>query len=256
MAALTEKELKQQKKRFAELANKSYLQNIFTFTGFLSLAEQETLHEAMEEAGFAAYSLWGGADGCERQMARFGSPEELGYEAPFPVAALRISPLQEKFADTLTHRDFLGALMNLGIDRSTMGDIFLEGKGAWLYCTETIAPYICEQLGKVRHTTVRCQQAEPGNLPAVREPEPEHLIVSALRVDAVAAKVFSLSRSQSLELFRAGKVFVNGRLCENNSAQLGEGDLVSVRGYGRFIFKEAGGNTRKGKLNITVGVYR
>ena len=68
--------------------------------------------------------------------------------------------------------------------------------------------------------------------------------------------MFSLSRSQSLELFRAGKVFVNGRLCENNSAQLGEGDLVSVRGYGRFIFKEAGGNTRKGKLNITVGVYR
>ena len=113
MAAETEKELQQLKKRASELADKSYMQNIFTFTGFLSLAEQECLYRSMEEKHFRQFALWGGSEGCERQMARFGSPEELGYEEDFPIVLIKISPLMEKFADALTHRDFLGAVMNL-----------------------------------------------------------------------------------------------------------------------------------------------
>lgn len=124
MSAETEKDLQQLKKRFLELAEKSYRQNIFTFTGFLSMAEQEALFEAMNTQKGYSFSLWGGSEGCERQMARFGSPEELGYEELYPIETLKVSPLLEKFADNFTHRDFLGAVMNLGIDRSTVGDIF------------------------------------------------------------------------------------------------------------------------------------
>lgn len=189
-------------------------------------------------------------------MARFGSPEELGYEEPFPVEVLKISPLLEKFADNFTHRDFLGAVMNLGIDRSTVGDFFLEGKSAWLYCTQRIAPYICENLNKVRHTNVRCEIVEQGMELPVREPEKISLIVSSERADAVLAKLWQLSRNQSLELFRTKKVYVNGRLCENNSCQLKSGDRVSTRGYGRFLYYGALGETRKGRLNVSAGVYR
>ncbi len=256
MAAETEKELQQLKKRASELADKSYMQNIFTFTGFLSLAEQECLYRSMEEKHFRQFALWGGSEGCERQMARFGSPEELGYEEDFPIVLIKISPLMEKFADALTHRDFLGAVMNLGIDRSTVGDIFIEGKQAWMYCTQRIAPYICENLQKVRHTSVRCIQAGEDQLPPVREAEEERLTVSGLRVDAVLARVFGLSRNQSLELFRAGKVYVDGRLCGNNSHALREGERVSARGYGRFQYLGSGGETKKGKLSITVGIWR
>ena len=127
MAAETQKELEQLKKRFLDLAEKSYRQNVFAFTGFLSLAEQDALWEAMGKNAFCPFSLWGGNEDCERRMARFGSAEELGYEEDFPIAALRISPLSEKFSEDFSHRDFLGALMHLGIDRSTVGDIFLEG---------------------------------------------------------------------------------------------------------------------------------
>lgn len=256
MAAETEKELQQLKKRFAELAEKSYMQNIYTFTGFLSLAEQEALQEVMEQKGFRSFRLWGGGGDCERQMARFGSPGEMGYEEAFPIVSVRISPLLEKFADELTHRDFLGAIMNLGIERSTVGDIFIEGKHAFAYCTERIAPFLCENLTRVRHTSVRCQRAEGDPALPVREPERVGLIVSGARVDAIVSKVYALSRSRSLELFSGKKVYVNGRLCENNSLVLKEGDRVSVRGYGRFLFCEVGGETRKGRLNITVGVYR
>lgn len=256
MSAETEKELQQLKKRFSELAEKSYRQNIFTFTGFLSLAEQEALFEVMGEKRFCTFRLWGGNEGCERQMARFGSPEELGYEEDFPIVPVKISPLLEKFADEMSHRDFLGAVMNLGIERSTVGDIFIEGKHAWLYCMERIAPYICDNLEKVRHTSVRCQIGGGDVVPLVKEPEEVRLIVSGLRTDAVLSKVFGLSRSQSLELFRARKVYVNGRLCENNSYEPKEGDRISARGYGRFIFQGTGGETRKGRLNISVGIYR
>lgn len=256
MAAETEKELQQAKKRFAELAEKSYQQNIYTFTGFLSLAEQEALHQVMGEKKYRAFGLWGGNENCERQMARFGLPEEFGYEEEYPVVDVKISPLLEKFADELTHRDFLGAVMNLGIERSTVGDIFIEGKHAWLYCTKRIAPFLCENLGQVRHTSVKCHQAEGEELPAPREPERMGLVVSGLRADAVLAKVYSLSRSQSLELFAGKKVYVNGRLCENNSYTLKAEDRVSARGYGRFVFYGEGNTTRKGRLNVAVGVYR
>lgn len=256
MSAETEKDLQQLKKRFLELAEKSYRQNIFTFTGFLSMAEQEALFEAMNTQKGYSFSLWGGSEGCERQMARFGSPEELGYEEPYPIETLKVSPLLEKFADNFTHRDFLGAVMNLGIDRSTVGDIFLEGRHAWVYCTQRIAPWLCENLTKVKHTNVRCETAAEGMEAPVREPERVSLIISSERADAILARLYQLSRNQSLELFRTKKVYINGRLCENNSCQLKSGDMVSARGYGRFLYYGASGETRKGRLNAAAGVYR
>ena len=260
MAAETQKELEQLKKRFLDLAERAYSQGRFAFTGFLSLAEQDALQEAMGKNALCPFALWGGNEDCERRMARFGSKGELGYEEDFPIAALKISPLSEKYADDLSHRDFLGAVMNLGIDRSTVGDIFLEEKHAWIFCTETIAPFICENLDRVRHTSVRCVQvdknASAGEWPEARKPEAVRIVVSANRADAVAAKVFNLSRSRSLDLFRAGKVYVNGRLCENNSLALKQQDRVSVRGFGRFLFLEEGTETKKGRLSVTVGIYR
>lgn len=74
--------------------------------------------------------------------------------------------------------------------------------------------------------------------------------------DAILAKLYQLSRNQSLELFRTKKVYINGRLCENNSCQLKSGDMVSARGYGRFLYYGAAGETRKGRLNAAAGVYR
>lgn len=254
MAAETEKELQQLKKRFLDLADRSWRQNLFAFTGFLSLAEQDMLWQAVKEAG-AAVRLYGGAEHAERQMARFGDPAELGYEEPFPIVCLRIEPLLEKFSDTFTHRDFLGAIMNLGIDRSTVGDIFIDGKKAYVFCSETMAPYLMENLSPVRHTHVRCSRVEGAENMPVRKLMPKEENVSSLRCDGVTAAVWKLSRSQSLELFRQKKVFVNGRLQENNSYSLKPGDVVSARGCGKFIFREEKHTTRKGKLVIGIDLF-
>lgn len=252
--AETEKELARQKNRFLDLADRSFRQNIFTFTGFLSLAEQDILWQAADKSRIRV-TLNGGVMEAERQMARFGDPAELGYEEAFPIVCLRIEPLAEKFADPLTHRDFLGAIMNLGIDRSTVGDIFIDGKKGYVFCTETIAPWLMENLDQVRHTRIRCVKVESmGDIPA-RQLSFREENVASLRCDGILAAVWKLSRSQSLELFRQKKVFVNGRLMENNSYPLKEGDVLSARGFGKFIFRGEKHTTRKGKLVVGVDVF-
>lgn len=256
MAVESEKELQQLKKRFLELGEKSYQQNIFTFTGFLGMSEQEVFFQAAQAMKHVPFAMWGGSESCERQMVRFGSKEELGYEEEFPIVCMEICPLLEKFADNLTHRDFLGALMNLGIERNTLGDIFVKNKTGYLFCTERIAPYILDNLEKIKHTNVKCRILEeiPEVLAGVAAEE-EHL-TSSERIDGIIAKLYNISRTQSLELFRGKKVFVNGRLNENNSCNLKSGDVVSVRGYGKFIYDGVMQETRKGKLRIHVHIFR
>lgn len=243
------------KKRLAELANKAYTNSQYFFTGFLSLAEL-TIYYQMERAlSYVPVTVFGGTKDCERVMLRFGDEALCGYEEPFPIACVEVAPLVEKFGEELNHRDYLGALMNLGIERATLGDIVIDGKRAFLFCTEKMSSYIIDELDKVRHTNVRCEIA--GEIPksTVTRLERKAVQVSAARADSMIAKLYNLSRSESVELFRAKKVFVNGRLNENNSGQLKPGDKVSVRGFGRFAFVGVSGETRKGKLNVEADLY-
>ena len=257
MAQEKEKEIQQLKNRFRDLAEKSYSQGIYTFTGFLGLGEIDILHGMERELGYAGITLYGGYEDADRKMLRFGGEASLGYEMPFPVVCIRISPLNRKFADQLSHRDFLGALMNLGIERSTIGDIRVGEKEACLFCVDSIASFICENLDQVKHTHVKCIVTE--NTETVipqEEPVPAYIQVQSLRIDAVLARVYHMSREKSLELFRAGMVYVDGRLCENNSRLLKSNETVNARGYGKFRVLGEPRETRKGKLAVEVAVYR
>jgi len=255
MAVSTEKELQQLKSRMHDLAAKSYQQNIFTFTGFLGLSEQNLFWQEESKLRYAGYTFWGGSKQCDRKMLRFGKAEDFGYEEPFAISCVHIAPLSEKFSDDFSHRDFLGALMNLGIDRSTLGDIRVGHREAYLFCTQTIAPFVCENLIQVKHTHVRCAIVEEALQVPQEKPEQVVVQVASARLDAVIAKVYNQSRNDVLSLFRAGKVFVDGRLCENNSRLIKEQETVNVRGFGKFIYEGVKGETRKGKLSISASVY-
>ena len=241
-------------KRLLELAERSYKCSQYFFTGFLSSADISLLHETIDRTKHA-YQLWGGSETCERKMARFGDEESIGYEMPFPMEIIHIEPLIEKFSDEFSHRDFLGAIMNLGIKRETVGDIFISNKHGYVFVDDKISEYIIENLDKIRHTHVKVSKIT--SLPeefSVKLKEVK-LLVSSLRLDVVIAAKCKLSRNQSLELFRDKKVFLNERVCENNSYQVKTGDIISVRGYGKMIFKEISGETRKGRIYIQMEEY-
>lgn len=249
MSTIEEQQLQ---KRFSELAEQSYQNNAYYFTDFLSPGDAALAYSVVEGT---ECSMWGGAENCERVMIRFGNPEDLGYEIPFPVQILRIEPLIKKFADELTHRDFLGALMNLGIERDTIGDIVVKDKVGYVFVVERIADYIRENLGQVRHTHVKCQLLEEMPEEVQPELEPVELIVSSIRMDSIISKLYRLSRNQSLDLFRKKMVLVNGRIFENNSGSPKEGDVVAVRGHGKFVFRGIQHDTKKGKQMILVERY-
>lgn len=259
MTDANDKELLQLKNRLLELADKSYGRGVYTYTPFLSLSQQQVFYEVKGELSYAGYGMEGGASACERKMIRFGSPENLGYDEEYPIAVIEMRPVMPKFADMLTHRDFLGAIMNLGIERSTIGDIFVQGQDreqyGILFCQQSIVPYLLENLHQIKHTNIKCRVVD-GEI-ALQSAEPEKLTVtvSSVRIDSVIAKLYHISRSQSLALFSAGRIFVNGIAMENNSYQLKKDDAVTVRGYGKFLYYGQAGETKKGKEKVSVGVF-
>ena len=256
MAASTDKEVAQFKSRLKDLARRSYEQNMFTFTPMLGFMEQTIFGEIEEELRYAGYTIFGGYENAERVMIRFGKPEELGYEEAFPIVLIHMKPLLQKFSDDFSHRDFLGALMNLGISRDLLGDILVGDRQGFLFCQSSIAEYICQELTQVKHTHISCNMAEELNEYEEKLPVEEEHLVASERLDGMVAQIYNLSRSQSLSLFRDKKVFVNGRLMENNSRSCKPGEIVNVRGFGKFIYDGIGYTTKKGKQRVKIRIYR
>ncbi|MCR5278004.1 MAG: hypothetical protein K6E19_01055 [Lachnospiraceae bacterium] len=244
--------------RLKELADRSYNNGTFTFTDFCSMADLSAYYEKEKELRFAGPVLFGGCDIAERKMIRFGNPEELGYEQDFPITALIIRPAAAKFADDLNHRDFLGSLMNLGIKRELLGDIFVKEKAACVFCKDSIADYIIENLTRIKHTTVKVSVATEKDTAAITAPTLEEKViqVASLRLDAVIARVYNLSRNDAVSLCASGLVFINGRECTENAKDLKPGDVISVRGHGKFEFADEIGASKKGKINCRVQIYR
>lgn len=242
-------------KRINELAAKCHRSSRFIFTDFLNPSEISLILNNEQDIEYVEHQFYGGAGQCERQMLRFGSSEILGYEEEFPISCVVAEPVAKKFADELGHRDILGAIMNLGIDRSTIGDIFIKDNIGYILCVDRIAEYITENLDKIKRTNVKCR-IEKGDIAAIQpELELSEAVVSSERIDGVIAKLYNMSRSQVTEYFRQKKVFVNGKIMENNSYFLKENDIISVRGFGKFIFEGIKCETKKGKIRVSIKKY-
>ncbi|MCR5420364.1 MAG: hypothetical protein K6E98_05120 [Lachnospiraceae bacterium] len=241
--------------RLEELARRSYNNSQYLFTDFLSMAELSQYYEHERELSYSCPVLYGGCEAAERRMIRFGSGELLGYEQDFPITALRIRPVQDKFAEELNHRDYLGALMNLGIKREMLGDIFIKDKSALVFCKDSIAGFVPANLTRVRHTSVIVEETEDFDDFSEPEKQEKMIQVSSARIDAVISRVYNLSRQEALALFLSGLVYLNGRSVSENAKQLRTDDIVSVRGRGKFEFGGEINTSKKGKLNCRVRLY-
>ncbi len=249
-------------KRIRELANLADRRSCVTFTDFLNLNEQNILHHTIQKFSFVKGETFGGYEGAERQIAAFvpdapvyaqTGAGEAGWE--YPIVCVRIVPLNARFAEELSHRDILGALMNLGIDRAKTGDIALCGEVCYLFCHETLAPMICEELTRIRHTSVKCTVCSLSEFHYTPKTECVKGSVASVRLDSAMALAFHASRSSLLSLIEEGKVFVNGKLITTNAYALKEEDIVSVRGLGRFRYKGAVGQTKKGRCMVEIERY-
>ena len=241
-------------KRLIELSGIAYNRGIVTFSDFLNLNELNILHTTPKNQFLSQYKTYGGYDLSERQMAAF-LPDALYYDFQYPIQIIEISPVNKRFAEVLTHRDYLGAVMNLGIDRCKMGDIIVEDEKALLFVKEEMAAYIAEHLTQIRHTSVKT--AYLSEFDSDYEPNYETIkgTVPSIRLDTVLSLAFPLSRSKLTAQIEGGKVFVNGKLITSNGYRLKENDMISVRKMGRISYTGIISETKKGRYMITIRKY-
>lgn len=248
--------------RFRELAKRCDLRDIPQHTDFLNVSEQALFYELCGEVRAVPHCFYGGHGEAERNVLLFlpsyMREEAGGAQTALPelfadiVACIKIRPRGEKFSDALTHRDYLGALMNLGIERDQLGDILTDGTTAYLFCMADIAEFICGELLRVRHTPVSCERITLSDCRVLPKFEELSVNVASERLDAVISAVYKLSRGVSAELIAAERVYADGKTVRQPGSGLRNGARVSVRGYGKFIYEGAERETKKGRLYVKI----
>ena len=240
-------------KRFIDLSKQANRKGIVMFSDFLTINEQLILQQNKEKLE-SEYRMSGGYEYAERQMVAF-IPDALFYEWDYPMQCVRIRPAYPKFAEKLTHRDVLGALMSLGIERSKLGDLIVNDTEMFFFAKEEIVPYILEQLTSVRHTVVTLEAEQEGNINYVPHFEEKEAIVTSNRLDAVIAAICNISRSASLRMIQEGKIFVNGAESLHNTYYCKQGDVLSIRGFGKIRFGETLGVTKKDRIRFSYRIF-
>ena len=226
---------------------------------FFQILASEGISSNVHEYCGAHYVIYGGFPDAERAMICF-LPDYLTEEEflaaenaePSVLSCIHVTPVKEKFSDDLNHRDYLGALMNLGIERDQIGDIMTGEKEAYIFTTTEVADMICRELIRIRHTSVKCELVNGADCDIRPRFEEASGSVASERTDAILAFVYNLSRAEAQRLIEAEQVFIDGRTAYSGGYDLKVGARVSVRGHGKFIYDGPTGTTRKGRLFIKV----
>ena len=239
--------------RILDKYEQSHRRGIPTATGFLSPHEQAMAEALLHTAGVrAGYIFDGGYQEAERRRLCFLPDWAEGTETElvFLRAAFRDS------AAALTHRDILGSLMGLGVERDRLGDILVSAHSADIVAAASLRNFFLREWGeagrvKLTVTEIGREDLEvpQAQVKTVRD------TVSSLRLDAVAASAFGLSRGRAAELIAAGRVSLDHAACLKPDKQVGQGAVLTARGLGKAKLIEVGGLTKKGRVGIVIERY-
>lgn len=222
------------------------------FVGFLDEHEARQAVKLLEHGRRDNTMFWGGYPDAERVV--FGAfPDFLAPDAgEFPIAVLTVSFRPQ---DRLTHRDFLGALLHTGVERSSLGDILTEEGRAVIFCRQEISHFLCSQTEKIGGVGVRISEGVQEPLPAAHHFADFSSVVASARLDCLVAAAVGTSREKAAGMIRSQLVELNHEAVLSPSADVREGDILSVRGEGRFAIDRLGPVTKKGRLSIAGRKY-
>lgn len=221
-------------------------------TGFLDPRQR---HIVRSVAGHddLVITEYGGLPEAERQRMMIAPSYYEAQPSDFDISVMEIR-YPSKFLE-IGHRDVLGSLTGLGIDRSRFGDIRTGADMIQFVADASLAGYLAVQLQAVGKAKVRVSEVRSHEdyLPLIERYEEESLTVSSLRLDTVVAGALNLSRQKSASLIQSGRVKVNHTVRESVSFELSDSDLLSVRGYGRIRLEAIGGRTKKDRIRLVIG---
>lgn len=229
-------------------------------TDFLNLYEQELVQKLLQRLHFENYYFFGGSEISERKVAIF-YPEKLTKEMCEKnhkniMSIIRIE-LPKELEDEYNHSTYLGAIMKLGLEREKVGDIFAKTTSADIIVKNEIVKFLMQNLSSL--TRFEKSQIEEKNIEELSNTEVNKIemsaIVASLRLDNIVTVLAKTSRSKAVDIIDQERVFVNFKLETKASKQVNEGDVITIRGKGRFEFKEISGNTKKGRYVIKIDKY-
>ena len=222
-----------------------------THTRFLDLNERAKCTEAVRLAGVTGHALfWGGYADAERGICLF-YPDYMDADSAIQAAPIALLRAHKRREDRLTHRDYLGALMGLQIERSVVGDILVHEEGADILVMEDMADFILLHFARAGRKQISLTREPLDGIRAAARTEKEGSgSVASPRLDSVAALVFGLPRKEAQEKIEHGLVFVNNMPCLKPERQIAAGDRLTVRGIGRARVQAFGGTSRKGRIFI------
>lgn len=235
--------------RLSDMLSRCERNTTSVFSDFLDERQSAQAEEwCRRNAGGLLYKLWGGYENAGRKMLAIYPDFYSDYiMEDFPFQCITFTYRKE---DKLTHRDFLGTLMGMKIRRDTIGDIIVGEGMAQIFVTEIVARLILATVSKIGRTGVKCSDAKPFEMEVRQEFRTLSGTVASLRLDCIVSLATGLSREKSAVLIRSEKVEINHFITESISAEVNSGDVLSVRGYGKFLLNEVGGNTRKNRIHI------
>ncbi len=221
------------------------------FFSFMSERRQAVAENYLNSVYFQNYTFFGGYENSERKVLGLFF-DEIDISA-FPVSALEF---KYRNCDKLTHRDFLGSLMSLGIEREIVGDILVDDGRCVVFVKSEMKDYIVSQIFKIGNVGIKITDADIEKLPQGRGQEKLFYTVSSLRLDNIVAGVANLSREKTKQLILSGSVCVNFMKTQNVSLILNANDTFTIRGKGKFILKGIIGKTKKDRFKISVIHFR
>lgn len=227
--------------------------NFLTNTQFLDSHQQSILRNMVaRERNGCKIVFYGGYEEAERVMM-VCLPEYLGEDDLETLKVIRVK--KKPGGKTLSHGDYLGALLGLGIKRNMTGDILVREDGADIIVMEEIADFINQKYVKVGRTDISNEIIDIKSLLIPEKDEKRFSdTVASLRLDNIVASAFNISRSKATAGIKSGNVYVNHMEIMDLDFQIKEGDLISFRKKGRARLVEVGGKSRKDRIRVIFSI--
>lgn len=239
----------------SDLAVKSRKTGVPCFSRYLNEREVVIALEAGKREGVSPI-FYGGYDGASRKVCGFFEgtyAEEMPLDSKYDLFSVCAVTFSFRSCDKLSHRDFLGAILNTGLERSVVGDILVSEDRAVVFCLNAAAE-VAEGLTKIGRVGVKPQRGIVGELPNQKF-ETLDRTVSSLRLDRVVGACANLSCDRSATLIKSGQVSADFSVCMNVSGVVKENAVISIRGYGKFRLAKIAGETKKGKIRLIIEKY-
>ncbi len=240
-----------------DLSNRAYNRGFPVFSDFMGLKEISIFLK--NSPSFPSdHRLYGGYDDAERLMACFFPKDTEISEDDYPISCIGITGVSAKADADFGHRDILGSLMGLSIKRGMIGDIIKDGNTDDYYflCVDNISDFILNELTSIKRSNVILKKTRLKEAALKREFKEKQITVSSLRLDSIVSAVLNISRGNSSDLISSGKVFLNGEETLNNSKQIKDSDIISVRGWGKFKVTQTERKTRKDRSVLNAYIYK